>query len=233
MGAVVVATALPMFLVSLNNLVVTSALPVLARDLAATPQALQWVVHAYSLPFAGLLLAAAPIADRLGRRRVFSAGIACFALGSALCAVSGTLGMFMVGRSVQGLGAAIVFPLSLVLLVSAVGDRERASVIGLWSAVNGLGIALGPLVGGSITESLGWSYTFWFALVLGLVCIPLVRRGLAEERAGGSGFDVPGLATASGAVCAVIWGLAESSQHGWASPSTVLSLTLGVVLVSR
>ncbi|MEV4495137.1 MFS transporter [Micromonospora arborensis] len=228
----ILATAVPMFLVSLNNLVVTNALPVLARELASGPDRLQWIIHAYSLSFAGLLLTGAALGDRFGRRRLFTVGIVIFTVGSAVCAVSGTLGMLVAGRVVQGTGAAVVFPLSLTLLANGVADNRRAMAIGLWSAVNGLGVALGPLIGGAVTESFGWPGIFWILVPVGLVLIPIVRLLLPESAGPDRDIDLLGVLLASAAVMALVWSIVQAGQEGWGSATALSGFAAAMLLVS-
>ncbi|MEV0944280.1 MFS transporter [Micromonospora wenchangensis] len=228
----ILATAVPMFMVSLNNLVVTNALPVLARELDSGPDRLQWIIHAYSLSFAGLLLTGAAVGDRFGRRRIFTTGIVIFAVGSAVCALSGTLGLLVTGRVVQGIGAAIVFPLSLTLLANGVSDARRAMAIGLWSAVNGLGVALGPLIGGAVTESLGWEGIFWVSVPVGLVLVPVIRLILPESAGENRSIDLPGVLLASTAVMSLVWGIVEAGSQGWGSVDAVTRFGMAALLVA-
>src|SRR5215469_10633296 len=148
-AATILAAALPMFMVALNNLVVINALPQIGRAFGIGATALQWVLNSYVLAFAGLLLTGAALGDRYGRRRVFVGGITLFALASMVCALAVNPYVLLAGRFAQGAGAAAVQPLSLTLLASAVPERRRSAAVGLWGGINGLGIALGPLIGGT------------------------------------------------------------------------------------
>lgn len=176
------AASLPMLLVSLNNLVVTNALPEISSDLHTSVSQLQWVVNGYILAFAGLLLTAAALGDRYGRRAVFLGGILVFAVGSAGCALSDSTTTLVVARVLQGLGAAAVQPLSLTLVAGAAPAHARSTAIGLWGGVNGLGVALGPLVGGAVTEGLSWQWIFWVNVPIALLAALLVLKVIGESR---------------------------------------------------
>lgn len=228
-GRLLAATAAPMFLVSLNNLVVTNALPVVGRELGVGPAGLQWVVHGYALAFAGLLLTGAALGDRFGRRRVFLVAIGVFTAGSAACALAGSLPALLVARVVQGAGAAAVFPISLTLLAAGVSDRRRTAAVGLWSAVNGLGIALGPLVGGLVTVRLSWPWIFWLLVPIGVALVPLCRWTLAESRGDGGALDLPGMALASVSVASAVLGIVRAGQDGWDAPSALVPFAVALL----
>ncbi|MDO9396075.1 MAG: MFS transporter, partial [Herbiconiux sp.] len=157
----IVAASVPMFMATLDNLVVTSALPVLGRELNASIEQLQWFVNAYTLSFATFMLLAVALGDRLGRRSVFLVGIGVFTAASALCAVAVDPGMLIAARAVQGVGAAALMPLSLTLLVGSVSSRFRPLAIGIWGGISGLGVALGPLIGGAVIQGWNWDAIFW------------------------------------------------------------------------
>ncbi|MEU7881414.1 MFS transporter [Microbispora bryophytorum] len=235
-GRVILVTAIPMFLVSLNNLVVVNTLPVIARDLAAPPSTLQWVIHAYALAFAGLLLTGSALGDRFGRRRVFAGGIAIFALGSAGCALSDSIGSLIAARVVQGAGAAAVLPISLTLLAAGVPPRRRNVAIGLWSAVNGMGIALGPLVGGALAVAQGWPWVFWITAITGAVFVPVTLMAVEESTGNDGRLDLPGMALAAATVVSLVWGITRAGTEGWAAPPVLavlgLALALGVAFVT-
>ncbi|GAA1307556.1 MFS transporter [Saccharothrix xinjiangensis] len=228
-GWLLLATAAPMFLVSLNNLVVTNALPVMSRDLGIGPSGSQWVVHAYALAFAGLLLTGAALGDRFGRRRVFLVAIGVFTAGSAACALADSLPALLAARVVQGAGAAAVYPVSLTLLATGVPDRRRTVAVGLWSAVNGLGIALGPLAGGLVAVRLSWPWIFWLLVPIGLALVPLCRWRLAESRGDDGALDLPGMVLVSLSVALAVLGTARAGQDGWTAPSVLAPFAGAVV----
>jgi MFS family permease len=177
----ILAASLPMFMATLDNLVVTSALPVIHDDLGASVEGLQWITNAYTLAFAALMLLAVGLGDRFGRRRLFVGGIAVFTLASALCAVSTDPGALIAARALEGAGAAAVMPLSLTLLVGSVPARMRSLAIGIWGGVSGLGVALGPLIGGAVVEGWNWQAIFWLNVPVGVIAIPLALLALPSS----------------------------------------------------
>src|SRR5437870_1911662 len=156
-----VITSIALFMATLDNLVVTTALPVIRRDLHATLQGLEWTVNAYTLTFAVLLLTGAALGDRFGRRRLFVAGMAIFTLGSVAAALAPSIDALIAARALQGVGGAIVTPLTLTILSAAVRPERRGLALGAWGAIGGLAVALGPLVGGAIVEGISWQWSFW------------------------------------------------------------------------
>ncbi|WP_174187564.1 MFS transporter [Nocardia barduliensis] len=232
LAAVLTAVGIPMFMVTLDNLVVTNALPVIRTELGASLADLQWFVNAYTLSFASLLLTASAIGDRLGRRRIFLLGIALFTLASAACALATGPGMLIAARAVQGFGAAAVMPLSLTLLSAAVPERMRNAAIGIWGGIAGLGVALGPLVGGAVVDGLSWQWIFWLNVPVGLVVLPFAARVLAESRGRGRRLDPVGLLLSAGGVLAIVWGVIDGADDGWTSPSVVSALLGGAVLLA-
>ena len=166
-------TSIALFMTTLDNLVVTTALPTMQRDLHASISGLEWTVNAYTLTFAVLLMLGAALGDRLGRKRVFLAGLGIFTLGSAAAALSPSIDWLIAARALQGVGGAIVTPLTLTILSDAVPIERRGIALGLWGAVSGLGVALGPLVGGAVVQGLSWQWIFWLNVPIGLAVIPL------------------------------------------------------------
>jgi len=223
------AASLPMFMATLDNLVVTSALPVLQAELGATLTDLQWVVNAYTLAFATLMIAAATLGDRWGRRRTFLGGIAVFTLGSIAAALAGSPGALIAARAVQGVGAAAVMPLSLTLLAAAVPASRRAMAIGIWGGVSGLGVALGPVVGGAVVEGISWEAMFWINVPVALVAVPLVLRALPEGRGRAQRLDLPGLVLAAAGVLGIVWGVVHGNEDGWTSAGVLGPIVGGVV----
>src|SRR6187455_376632 len=173
-------TSVALFMVTLHNLVVTMALPSIRLDLGASIEDLEWTVNAYTLSFAVLLLTGAALGDRFGRRRLFAIGLAIFTGGSALAALAGTANELIAARAVQGLGGAIVLPLTLTILSAAVPPNRRGVALGAWGGIGGLAVALGPLVGGAVVSGISWQWIFWINVPLGLVLIPLALRRLDE-----------------------------------------------------
>lgn len=226
-----VAASLPMFMSTLDNLVMTTALPVIRADLSASLEQLQWMVNAYTLAFASLMIAAATLGDRLGRRRTFVAGIAVFGLGSIASALAGSAGMLIAARALQGAGAAAILPLSLTLLAGSVPASRRAMAIGVWGAVSGLGVALGPVIGGAVVDGLSWQAIFWLNVPVAAVSVPLVLRALPESWGRRARLDLAGVLLAGGGVLSVVWGVVRGNDDGWTSALVLGRLVLGVLLL--
>ncbi|WP_425508512.1 MFS transporter [Streptomyces roseirectus] len=221
-----------MFMVALDNLVVSTTLHTLAVDLGASTQQLQWFVNAYVLGFACLLMTGAALGDRFGRRRVFVAGIALFTLASVGCGLAGSSGQLIAFRAVQGFGAAAVMPLSLTLLSQAVPERLRGLALGVWSGVSGLAVALGPVVGGAVVEGLDWRWIFWVNVPVCVVAIPLVYGALKESALPGTRLDLGGMVLAAGGLCAVVWGIVHGEPDGWTSGTVLGAFAAGTVLLA-
>ncbi|SDT62262.1 DHA2 family efflux MFS transporter permease subunit [Jiangella sp. DSM 45060] len=228
----ILAASVPMFMAALDNLVVTSALPVLRREFDASIEELQWFVNAYTLAFAGLILVAVALGDRFGRRRMFALGLALFTVASALCAVSVEPWQLIAARAVQGAAAAALMPLSLTLLSTSVPQRLRPMAIGVWGGVTGLGVALGPLVGGAVVEGLSWHAIFWLNVPIGVLSLPLVLAVLPESFGRRVRIDLVGVGLASAGLLALVYGIVRAESVGWGSAQIVATLTSGVVLLA-
>jgi EmrB/QacA subfamily drug resistance transporter len=222
-------TSIAAFMTSLDNLVVTMALPSIREHLGAGLEGLEWTVNAYTLTFAVLLLPGAALGDRLGRRRVFSAGLVIFTVASAAAALAPDIGTLIAARAVQGVGAALVLPLSMTILSAAVPPERRGAALGVWGGVSGLAVALGPLVGGAVTQGAAWQWIFWLNVPIGLVAIPLAMRTLAESRGPSRRLDGVGVGLVSVGLLGIVLGLVRGQGHGWTSTSVVASLLLGAV----
>jgi EmrB/QacA subfamily drug resistance transporter len=225
-------TSIALFMVTLDNLVVTTAIPVIRDDLNASLESLEWTVNAYTLTFAVLLLTGAALGDRYGRRRVFAIGVGVFTLGSIGAALAPTVELLNLARAVQGLGGAIVMPLTLTILSHAVPREKRGLALGAWGGISGLAVAFGPLVGGAVVEGLAWQWIFWLNVPIGLALIPLGLMRLQESRGPASRLDLPGLGLASAGLFGIVWGLIRGNGQGWTSPEIVGSLSLGLALVA-
>ena len=223
----VLAAGVPMFMATLDNLVVTTALPAIHRDLGADIEGLQWITNAYTLAFASLMLFAVGLGDRFGRRRVFVIGISVFALASAACALSGDESLLIAARAVQGAGAAATMPLSLPLLVGAVPDRFRSAAIGIWGGIAGLGVALGPVVGGAVVGGWNWSAIFWLNVPVAVVAVPLALLALPGSAGSRVRTDVAGVVLASLAVVALVFGIVRGNDAGWSSAEVLGALGTG------
>jgi EmrB/QacA subfamily drug resistance transporter len=227
-----VITSLALLMVSLDNLVVTMALPVMRQELNASLDGLEWVVNAYTLTFAVLLLTGAALGDRFGRRRMFAIGVAIFTVGSIISALSTSVELLIAGRAIQGVGGAIVVPLTLTILSAAVPPARRGLALGAWGAIAGLAIALGPVVGGAIVEGINWHYIFWINVPIGIALVPLALWRLTESHGPYGRLDLPGLVLSGFGLFALVYGIIRGNPEGWASPVVVGSLTIGIVLLA-
>jgi len=221
-----------MFMSTLDNLVMTSALPVIQHALSASVEQLQWMMNSYTLAFATLMLPAATLGDRWGRRRVFLIGIAIFTLASIGSALSTTTGALITARAVQGVGAAAIMPLSLTLLAAAVPASRRAMAIGVWGGVSGLGVALGPVIGGAVVDGFSWQAIFWLNVPVAIVAIPLILRALPESHGRRQPLDLLGLALVGAGVLAAVWGIVRAGDLGWGSAPVAGALLAGVTLIA-
>ncbi|WP_133913133.1 MFS transporter [Streptomyces sp. NBC_00582] len=228
----IVAASVPMFMVALDNLVVSTALRTLAVDLEANTQELQWFVNAYVLSFACLLMTGAALGDRFGRRKVFVAGIALFTLASIGCGLSDTSARLITFRAVQGVGAAAVMPLSLTLLSQAVPLRLRGMALGVWSGVSGLAVAMGPVVGGAVVDGLDWQWIFWINVPVCVIAIPLVLSALKESSLPGVRLDLVGMVLAAAGLSAAVWAIVHGEPDGWTSGKVLGAFTGGAVLLA-
>jgi EmrB/QacA subfamily drug resistance transporter len=221
-----------LFMVVLDNLVVTTALPSIRADLGATIQSLEWTVNAYTLSYAVLLLTGAALGDRFGRRRMFVLGLSLFTVASAAAALAPTTATLIAARAVQGVGAAIVTPLTLTLLADAFPVEKRGLAIGAWSGISGLGVALGPLVGGAVVDGISWHWIFWINVPVGLAVIPFAARRLHESYGPARQIDLPGVALASAGLLGIVYGIVRGAELGWTSTPVLGSLIAGAVLVA-
>src|SRR4051812_19530799 len=226
-----VAVSLPMFMATLDNLVMTTALPVIRADLGSSVNQLSWFLNAYTLAFATFMLPAATLGDRLGRRRMMIAGLFVFTLASIASALSTSSEALIAARAVQGLGAAAIMPLSLTLLASSVAERMRPLAIGIWGGVSGLGVALGPVVGGAVVEGVSWQAIFWLNVPVALVALPLLFFAVRESQGTWQRLDLVGTALLGGAVFLGIWGIVHGNDDGWGSASVLVPLVVAALLL--
>jgi len=216
-------------LAALDTLVVSTALTTLRLDLGASIDQLEWTVNGYNLSFAVLLMTAAALGDRLGRRRMFAAGLALFALASAACAVAPSVGWLIAGRVVQGAGAALIMTLAFTLVSDAFAPERRGWALGIFFSVTGLAVAAGPLVGGAITEGIAWQWIFWINVPLGLMLVPPALARIPESFGPDSALDLRGLALVTTGVLGLVWGLVRGNLAGWGSAEVVGSLVGGLL----
>jgi EmrB/QacA subfamily drug resistance transporter len=225
-------TSVALFMTTLDNLVVTTALPVIRKDLDASLSGLEWTVNAYTLTFAVLLITGAALGDRFGRRRMFGIGLAVFTFGSAAAALAPSIEVLIAARAVQGLGGAIVTPLTLTILSAAVPAERRGLVLGAWGGISGLAVAMGPLVGGAVVEGLSWQWIFWLNVPIGLALIPLALLRLRESRGPNDALDLPGVALASAGLFGIVWGLVRGNGVGWGSLEITTAFVLGWIVLA-
>jgi EmrB/QacA subfamily drug resistance transporter len=228
----VVAVCVATFMLLLDITIVNVALPYIERDLHASFSDLQWVVDAYALSLAALLLTAGSLADGLGRRRIFIAGLALFTAASALCGLSGSPLMLNLARALQGVGGAFMFATSLALLASAYQGRDRGTALGLWGATTGAAVAVGPLVGGVLVQAIGWQAIFYVNVPIGIAAIALTASRVAESRdPGHGGADWPGTVAFSAGLFLLVYGLIRGNPEGWNAPIVVCLVGAALLLV--
>jgi EmrB/QacA subfamily drug resistance transporter len=224
--------ALAYSMCALDGLVVITALPAIGRDLNASASTLQWTVNAYVITWASCMITAAVIADLVGRRRMFLGGLLLFTVASVACALSPDMAVLVTARAVQGIGAAIILPLSLTILAGVFPPERRGTMIGIWGGIGGLAVACGPLVGGALTQSLDWHWIFWLNVPIGLVVAFLSRLRLAESYGSGRRLDVPGVVLVTVGAAVTIWAMIQGGDLGWGSPQVVVGLVVGLVLLA-
>ncbi|GAA3381811.1 DHA2 family efflux MFS transporter permease subunit [Cryptosporangium minutisporangium] len=218
-------------MVALDVLVVAAALTTIRQDLGASIEQLEWTVNAYSLSFATLLMAAAALGDRWGRRRTFAAGLALFTVASIGCALATSVPMLIAARTVQGVGAAVVMPLAMGLLGAAFPPERRGWAIGIFSGLTGLAVLGGPVIGGAVTEGLAWRWIFWINVPVGVLVIPLVLRTMRESWGPARRVDYRGALLLALAVLGIVWGVVRGGAAGWTSLEVVGSLVVGGALL--
>jgi EmrB/QacA subfamily drug resistance transporter len=231
-GWTLAIVSIGLFMVVLDNLVVSVALPSIHRDLGASIQALEWTVNAYTLAYAVLLLTGAALGDRWGRRRMFMVGIALFTASSAAAALAPSTDLLIAARALQGVGAAIATPLTLTLLADAFPPAQRGLALGVWSGISGIAVALGPLVGGAVVQAASWHWIFWINVPIGALLVPLAGVRLSESYGHNSRLDLPGLGLGSAGLFGIVFGLVRSQSLGWTAPEVVISLAVGALLVA-
>jgi EmrB/QacA subfamily drug resistance transporter len=231
-GWVVALTGIGSLMAALDTLVVATALSTIRLDLGASVGQLEWTVNAYNLSFAVLLITGAALGDRYGRRKLYAVGLGLFAAASAACALAPDVGWLIGARAVQGAGAALLMPLGLAILSAAFPPERRGTAIGFFSAITGLAVASGPLIGGAVVEGISWEWIFWLNVPIGLLAIPLVLTRMSESFGPDTGLDIPGLGLVTGGALGIVWGLVRGNEAGWASPEVLASLAGGALLAA-
>src|SRR2546429_9020750 len=229
------AVSFGLFMIMLDNTVVTVALPTMQRALHVSISQLEWVVIAYALTFASLLITGGKLADLYGRRRIFVFGLAIFTLSSLACGLAPSAGFLIGARAVQGVGAALMNPATLSIIVATFPPRQRGQAIGIWAGVSALALAIGPLGGGLIVENLNWNWIFFVNVPVGVLGIAVSQFAIRESRdtSHEQSIDLPGLLTSAGFLFSLSYGLVEGNSHGWTSPEILgLFATAAVLLVA-
>lgn len=221
-----------LFMIMLDNTVVNVALPTMQRDLGMTPSGLQWVLNAYVLVFAALILLGGKLGDRFGRRRMFLVGLVSFTVWSAACALAQTSDQLIAFRALQGTGAALMNPLSLSILVATFPRPRLPQAIGIWAGISGLGLALGPLVGGFLTDTVGWAAIFWINVPIGIIALVFVLFAVRESTDPTvRSLDVIGTVLVTAGLFSLVYAIIGTDSHGWGSPRTLVLLAAAGVLL--
>jgi EmrB/QacA subfamily drug resistance transporter len=228
---VLILTSIVSLMVALDTLVVSTALTTIRLDLGATIEELEWTVNAYNLSLAVLLLPAAALGDRFGRRRMFTAGIGVFVAASAACALAPDAGWLIAARAVQGAGAALAITLALVIVSAAYPPERRGGAIGILEGIAGLAVVAGPVIGGTIAAGLAWEWIFWVNVPIGLLAIPLVLTRIEENYGTDTALDLRGFALVTAGTLGIVWALVRGNAAGWSSPEVVAAFILGVALL--
>jgi EmrB/QacA subfamily drug resistance transporter len=231
LGWVMALTSTAYFMVVLDSVVVITALPRMQRDLHVSLASLQWTLNAYGIAFAAGIITAAALGDRFGRRKLFTIGLALFTAASVACAQAPNLSELIVARTLQGLGGAIVLPLSLTILTAAFPIERRGMIVGIYGGLAGFAVAMGPIVGGVVTQSIDWHWIFWINVPIGVVAVLLGVRLLPESYGARERLDLVGVALITAGVASVVWALSRASNVGWSSTEVVGTLVAGAALL--
>jgi len=225
-------TSVAFFMVALDSLVVITALPAIHHDIGGSISTLEWTVNAFTLTYAAGIISAAARGARFVRRLIFVAGLGVFTLSSSACAIAPSAELLIAARAVQGLGAAMVMPVSLTILTTAFSAERRGAIVGIWGGIGGLAVAAGPLVGGAITEGLSWHWIFWVNAPIGVATVLLSLVRLPESRGPATRLDLVAAALIGGGAVAVVWGLIREGDEGWTSATALATLALGLAMIA-
>jgi len=231
LGWVLGLTSTGYFMVILDSVVVITALPRMQRDLHVSLSSLQWTLNAYGIAFAAGIITAAALGDRLGRRKVFTSGLALFTIASVACALAPNASELIAARTVQGLGGAIVLPLSLTILTTAFPAERRGMIVGIYGGLAGLAVAMGPIVGGAVTQGIDWHWIFWINVPIGVIAVLLGLRLLPESYGAPERLDLMGAGLVTAGVVSLVWALSRANNVGWSSAEVVGPLVAGAVLL--
>jgi EmrB/QacA subfamily drug resistance transporter len=227
------AVAFGLFMVMLDNTIVTVALPTIRRELDIRVSELEWIVTAYTLTFAAFILIGGKLADLLGRRLMFNVGLAIFTISSLLCGLAGSINLLLGARAIQGVGAAIMIPSTLSIVTATFPPRQRGTAIGVWAGTAGMALAIGPLLGGILTQQLSWHWIFFVNVPVGVLAIVVSRIVIVESRdtSHEQGLDLPGLLSSGLSLFALTYALIEGDNKGWTSPLIIGLFVLSGVLM--
>jgi EmrB/QacA subfamily drug resistance transporter len=231
LGWVLGLTSTAYFMVVLDSVVVITALPRMQLDLHVSLSSLQWTLNAYGIAFAAGIITAAAVGDRIGRRKVFNVGLTVFTAASAACALAPDATGLIAARTVQGLGGAIVLPLSLTILTTAFPAERRGMIVGIYGGLAGLAVAVGPIIGGAVTQGINWHWIFWINVPIGIAAALLGLRLLPESHGAPQRLDLAGVGLVTGGVVALVWALSRANDVGWASVEVVSTLVAGAALL--
>jgi EmrB/QacA subfamily drug resistance transporter len=229
---VLALTSISFFMVALDALVVVTALPAIHHSIGGSIATLEWAVNAYALTFAAGIITAAALGDRLGRRRVYVAGLVLFTVTSAACAVAPNSQLLITARALQGLGAAAITPLALTILASAFPPERRGAIVGIFGGIGGLAVAGGPLVGGAVVTGLDWHWIFWINVPIGIVAAIGSALFLPASRGPATRLDLPAVPLVAGGAAAIAWGLVRAGGSGWSDPWAIAAFVVGAVLLA-
>jgi EmrB/QacA subfamily drug resistance transporter len=224
------AVSFGLFMIMLDNTVVNVALPSIQKDLRMSVSQLEWIVTAYALTFAALMLTGGKLADLFGRRLLFMVGLGVFTAASLACGLAPNAGFLIGARIVQGAGAALMNPSTLSIISATFAPRQRATAIGIWAGTSALALAIGPLVGGLLTEHVNWNWIFYVNIPVGLLGLVVARLAIDESRDTSKvqRLDFPGLATSALGLFALTYGLTEGNAYGWSSPRIIVSFAVAI-----
>jgi EmrB/QacA subfamily drug resistance transporter len=228
-----IAACFGLFMAILDNLVVNIALPTISRDLDAKATELQWVISAYTLVFASLQITAGGLGDRFGRKRWFMIGLVIFTSVSFVAAFSNSMNMLIALRAFQGLGAALIMPLSLSLISNAFPPEERGRAIGIWSAISVSSIALGPVIGGAIVEYFSWGWIFLINVPIGIIALLVTKAVVRESRdeSGTVATDIPGTVLITAGIASLTWALIQAGERGWTDTYILLAFAIAILIL--